>query len=241
MSLAYPPSLPVPFARDATAPYIREVPIASQIGIENGAASWITGFVPLNMTLKTAGGVAPFGNDTNGVLNYISHNVAWLAAGGTFHYNADVITYSTGYGAGAILQSVTDPLNFYMNLVDDNTADPDSDPTNWIMFSPAAAPLAYDEQALSAGTHNDLAVAPTVGFLDIDTTAGDVVITGFSAGERDGQVLTVSNTGPNLLTFDALTGSATENQLRIPTALSYLLNDGMTFRYSVAIGKWVKN
>jgi len=63
MSLVYPPSISVPFARDAVAPYIRVVPVSSQIGIQNGAASWATGFVPLNMTLKTAGGTAPFGSD----------------------------------------------------------------------------------------------------------------------------------------------------------------------------------
>lgn len=242
MSLPYPPSLSVAFGRSATPPYIHEVPIESQITITPGAASWETGFVPLNMTLKTAGGVAPFGNDVNGVLNYISANVVWLCAGGSFVFNQNIVDNNGGYPVGAVLRSASDPSQYFYNSVADNANDPDSVSTGWIKFSPLASPTGHQVEAPAAGTYNNFSLDEGVGFLDVDTTAGDVVITGFDvANVADGRILTVTNTGPNLLTLAALNGgSSSGNQLRAPSDLSFTQNDGMSIRRSATIGKWVR-
>lgn len=245
MSLAYPPSLSVPFGRDAIAPYIRVVPIASQISVKPGAASWETGFVPLNMTLKTGGGIAPFGSDMNGVLSYITQNLVWLCAGGAFEFNTDIVTAWTGYPEGAILRSAVDPSRYFYNTLADNANDPD-DPdsvlTGWVAFSPVSAPTALQTEAPVAGTYDDFALDNGVGFLDIDTAAGDVFITGFEVDNvLDGQIVVVTNTGANLLTLPALNGgSGVENQFRFPFDLSYSANDGGAVRYSAAIGKWIR-
>jgi hypothetical protein len=240
MSLPYPPSLAVPFAVDATAPYIRVVPIDSQIGIENGAASWRTGFVPLNMTLRTAGGVAPFGSDMNGVMNYISANIAWAAAGCGFVFNQDVVDNWTGYPEGAVIRDASDPSKFLYNILADNPNNPGIDLTGWVSFNPLSTPTDQQIELPAAGTTNNLAVGRNVGFLDIDTTAGNVTLTGITAGS-DGQILVVTNVGANLLTLAALnTGSSSANRFRMPSDLSFVLNDGMSLRYSSQVGKWAR-
>jgi hypothetical protein len=240
MPLPYPVSLTVPFGRDAIAPYIRVVPVASQIGIENGAASWVTGFVPLNMTLKTAGGVAPFGNDMNGVLNYITQNLAWLAAGGRFQFNADVVTYSDGYAEGAILQSAADPSIFFYNTVEDNVNDPDSDPTDWVAFNPLSNPYGRQLAVVAAGSVTDFALDSGAGVLDLNPTTGACDFGGV-AGGFDGQLLTITNINAsnpiNILPFDG--GSSAGNQFRLSDTFSLLQYQSMTFRKSAAAGFWV--
>lgn len=101
-------------------------------------------------------------------------------------------------------------------------------------------PLGLQTEALPAGTTNDLALDPSTGFLDIDTTAGNVTLTGMIA-EFDGQIVVVSNSaGGNLLTLASLTGSAADNQYRLPIDVTLTSNDGIAFRYSDAIGVWIR-
>jgi hypothetical protein len=240
MSLPYPPSISVPFGRDAVDPYIHEVPVPSQESITPGAASWATGFVPLNMTLLTEGGVPPFGSDINGVLNALSANLVWLVAGGTFTFNSDIVDNSGGYPEGAIIRSATTPSQFFYNTVDGNSNDPDSVTTGWIPFSPLSTPTDQQVDIPSAGTYDNVTVGKNVGAYDVDTTDGNVTITGITAGS-DGQILTVTNTGPNLLTLAALNaGSASANRFRFAADLSIPQNDSLTIRYIVAVGKWLK-
>lgn len=237
--LPYPASLSVPFGRDAVAPYIRVVPIPSQTGIQPGAASWATGFVPLNMTLKTAGGIAPFGEDMNGVLNYITQNLVWLCAGGGFVFNADFVTNWGGYPIGAVLRSVSNAATCFYNTTANNANNPDVDPTGWASFSLLSTPINLQTNTPAAGTFNNVAVGSNIGFLDVNTAAGDVIFTGMTAG-RDGQIVVVSNTGPNLLTLNGNdAGSTAANRYRQATNLSYTQYDGRAYRYSVQCGFWI--
>lgn len=240
MATPYPPSVTVAFGRDAMSPYIRVVPVPSQEGIQDGAASWATGFVPLNMTLLTSGGIPPFGSDANGVLNYISANVAWVAAGGTYVFNSQVVANAGGYPLGAIIRSAVTPSQFFYNPTNGNTNDPDSVPTAWIPFSPLSTPTTLLASSPAPGTYNNVAVSHSVGAYDVNTAAGDVNITGITAGS-DGQILTVTNTGANLLTLMALNGgSIGANQFRFAADLSIPQNDSLTIRYIAAVGKWLK-
>jgi hypothetical protein len=59
------------------------------------------------------------------------------------------------------------------------------------------------------------------------------------AGGGDGQVVTITNVSANLLTLLALTGSSAGNQFRLPTDLTLLQNQSMSFKYSSTIAKWV--
>jgi hypothetical protein len=120
-----PVSFPIPFANGAGAGYIRSIPTSSQIGVQNGAASLTDGFPPLTFLAVTAGGVPPFGQDMNGLLNQISAGVQWFQVGGNPTYNAAYAISIGGYPNGAVLQS-GDGTGMWRSTVDNNTTDPDA-------------------------------------------------------------------------------------------------------------------
>lgn len=107
------------------------IPVPSQIPVTDGRASWTTGFVPLNATPLSAGGVAPFETDFNGVLFQISAVQQWQCAGGIFRYDSDFSTAIGGYPKYAVLMGATGIE--YSNLADNNTSDPEGIASvNWI-------------------------------------------------------------------------------------------------------------
>lgn len=126
-----PTRVPLPFANAGTK---NTIPTASQISITPGAASLNDGFPPLCFTPKAAGGIPPAGADMNGILNLISANTMWQNAGGIHPYNSAFSTAVGGYPKGALVRnSIGD--GFWESLIDDNTADPDSDTTGkWFPF-----------------------------------------------------------------------------------------------------------
>lgn len=90
----------VPFANSGAK---NTIPVASQIGITPGLASVTDGFPPLTMTPLAAGGVPPYGQDFNGILNFLSSAVRWAQPGGGYVYDAAFATAAGGYPRGAIL------------------------------------------------------------------------------------------------------------------------------------------
>ncbi len=130
-----PSKLPVPFANSGAK---NTIPTASQITITPGAASLTDGFPPLTMTPLSAGGVAPFGQDFNGILNLLSSWVQWQNAGGPIRYDATFATAISGYPIGTILQSTTTGFA-WLNTVDGNTTNPDSGGSGWLSCPVTAA------------------------------------------------------------------------------------------------------
>lgn len=97
----------------------------------------------------------------------------------------------------------------------------------------------YVALAPAAGTYNDVVLPGALDYIyDINTTAGNVIYTGFVA-QRDGQRLTFSRTGANALSFTALAGSGAANQIRTSGSLGVAQNDSITFQYSAGAGKWL--
>jgi hypothetical protein len=142
---AVPPSFPIPFASSAGAGFIRAIPQASQIGITNGAASLTDGFPPLNFTPIAAGGVPPFGEDFNGLMNQVTLWNQWQEAGGPIIYNGTFQTAVGGYANGAIVQSAILPGKLWMSSVDNNMTNPDTLGANWTSppgVLPTGSPIA---------------------------------------------------------------------------------------------------
>ncbi|WP_147400254.1 hypothetical protein [Achromobacter sp. K91] len=117
----------VPFAQSGTK---NTIPVASQIGVTPGAASFTDGFPPLTMTPLAAGGVPPYGADFNGILNFLSAAVRWGQAGGRYPFDVDFSTAVGGYPKGAVL-AAAGGNGSWLNLVDNNTTNPDAGGTNW--------------------------------------------------------------------------------------------------------------
>jgi hypothetical protein len=246
---AQPPRLVEPFAKNATA-CTPEAPVAggktfpfpqpSQVSILSGAASLDDGFVPLNMTDPTAGGVPPFGVDMNGILFYLSSWCAYFAAGQLPFYDAALQTFMTGYAIGSVLAQVANPAARWTSIVDGNMTDPDTGGAGWV----SSVPL-YATAAPTAGTHsNTVPPTPSDMLLDYDCTAGNITLAGF-VGQRNGQRLTLRKTDAtaNVLTIAALVGTA-GNQLQAvgDYALGQQYAD-VTIQFNQAInsnvGAWV--
>lgn len=110
---------------NAAGAYIRTVPVASQIGIQDGAASFDTGFVPDNFTPVAAGGVPPFGQDFNGILNVDTAWMQWMQAGGPIPYDSTFASAIGGYPKGAVLSSAVVLGAQWYSTVENNTTNPD--------------------------------------------------------------------------------------------------------------------
>lgn len=128
-----PDSIQLPFGADAGAGYIRVIPVASQIGINNGEASYTDGFVPLNATPVASGGIPPDIRDMNGILNAISAGLQWVQVGGFPRYNSTFASQIGGYPQGAILVNASG-TGFFISTADNNTSNPNSGGSNWNQF-----------------------------------------------------------------------------------------------------------
>lgn len=238
---AQPPRLLEPFAKNATvctqaAPVpggkTFPFPQESQISVLSGAASLDDGYVPLNMTDPTLGGVPPYGIDENGILFYISSWAAYLGAGQRPLYDATLQTFMEGYAVGSVLAQAAAPWETWTSIVDGNMTDPDTGGAGWV----SSVPL-YSAIALT-GTNDVVLPGASDYVFDVDTSSGAVTYSGFVA-QRDGQKASFTAAGANLLNFTALAGSAAGNQLCIPTSLSAVQNQTYTFQYSTGKGKWI--
>ncbi|WP_116520998.1 hypothetical protein [Achromobacter insuavis] len=122
-----PSKSPVPFAESGSK---NTIPVASQIGVTPGLASFTDGFPPLTMTPLTAGGIPPRGQDINGILYFLSAAARWQQAGGSYAYDSGFATAIGGYPKGAVLLAA-DGQGFWLSTVDSNTADPDAGGAGW--------------------------------------------------------------------------------------------------------------
>lgn len=151
-------SIPLRFqlawAQNAGGSFIRTVPVTSQIGVNAGFASYNDGFVPDNFTQIAAGGVPPFGQDMNGVLNETTSWDVWYQAGGPIPYDATFSTAQTGYPKGAKLASAILAGADWYSTADNNATNPDdpSTSTNWARVGiPVGAPLALLTSTMPPG------------------------------------------------------------------------------------------
>lgn len=155
MQLSSAPSkLTLPFAASGAK---NTIPVASQIPITPGAASYTDGFPPLTMTPVNEGGVPPAGKDFNGILNALSALNLWANAGGFFPWDGTFSTAVGGYPKGALVLKASGD-GFWRSTADNNTSDPDTGGANWISFGSAVASsisasvYQASPQTLSSGT-----------------------------------------------------------------------------------------
>lgn len=151
-----PSKFSIPFADGAGSGYIRTIPTASQIGVNDGWASLEDGFPPLNATPKAAGGIPPFIQDMNGILKQISAWSRWVGAGGPVRYDSTFQTAIGGYPKGALVQSAVSDGVWWVSLVENNVTNPDSGGAGWGRAPRIAATAAQ----VQAGTSDDVVVTP---------------------------------------------------------------------------------
>jgi len=127
MTIPRPDNLSTPFANSAGTLYINEIPVPDPVDPQ--LASWTSGFRPITMTPKASGGLPPFGQDINGVLNAISQHTRFTNAGGQYRFDAALSTILGGYDAGTVLQS-DDGRSSYVSTIDGNTINFNTTPSS---------------------------------------------------------------------------------------------------------------
>lgn len=128
-----PTKFPIPWASGAASNYIRAIPEASQVNVQNGAASLTDGFPPNCFVAIPAGGSWPWGMDMNGILKQITQWNQWQQAGGPIYYDAAFALEIGGYPKGAQLTSASTVGLTWTSTVDGNGSNPDSTTSaNWV-------------------------------------------------------------------------------------------------------------
>lgn len=132
LAASIPAKFNIPWGNAAGGGFIRTIPQASQIGVQDGAASLTDGFPPLNFTPVASGGVPPFGQDMNGILKQITQWSQWYSAGGPRKWDSAFSSAVGGYPIGAIVDSAITLGILWLSTADNNTSNPDAGGTNWL-------------------------------------------------------------------------------------------------------------
>lgn len=155
-----PGKISLPFAASGAK---QPIPVASQVGIEDGRASYTDGFPPLTRTPLAAGGKPPFGTDMNGILNSVTAIQQWQSAGGGFKYDAVFSASISGYPAGAMLVRA-DNSGLWVNTIDGNVSDPDAGGAGW--------------QPAGSGTYTAAMSSANVTLTALQASQSIIIITG---------------------------------------------------------------
>lgn len=129
---AVPPKFPLVWGSSAGSAYIRSIPVPSQIGTQNCAASLTDGFPPLTFVPSVAGGCPPFGADFNGIFKQLSQWSQWQAAGSAILYDSAFQSSIGGYPKWSMISNASTPGCFWISSVDNNTTNPDAAGAGWI-------------------------------------------------------------------------------------------------------------
>lgn len=127
-----PVKFALPFADQAGLGYIRTIPLDPTGTL--GQASLKEGFPVANFTPVSAGGVPPFGQDFNGLLNQSTAWNQWQATGVFPPYDATFQTAIAGYPKGSCVGSLVQFGLVWLSLVDDNVTNPDTGGAGWYRY-----------------------------------------------------------------------------------------------------------
>lgn len=96
-------------------------------------ASYEEGFPVITMQAIADGGMPPQGQDFNGMFYTLTDIARYAQAGGLYPFDKEFCTAIGGYPLGAILTSL-DGEKLYINQVNGNTNDPNSNTNGWKTF-----------------------------------------------------------------------------------------------------------
>lgn len=136
-----PTKFNIPWASSAVSPYVRNIPQASQIGIQNCAASLTDGFPPLTFVPASGGGCPPFGSDFNGIIKQITQWSRWGQANGPVFWDSAFSVAVGGYPKGAVLQSSVLAGRLWISTAENNLTNPDATTAaGWTVLPGTLAP-----------------------------------------------------------------------------------------------------
>ena len=193
---------PIPWGNAAGSGLIRPIPTGSQVNVTPGAASLTDGFPALNTIPIAAGGVPPFAQDMNGILNIITAWLQWYQAGGPIAYDATFQTSIGGYPSGARVLSRVTPGAVWRSTVENNTTNPDAGGAGWV--ADTFGRLLNVRSFLSAGT-----------FTYVPTTAtSSIIVTCLGGGGAGAGASVAGASGTYAVGSGGASGSVARSLLR---------------------------
>lgn len=96
----------------------------------DNTASYNSGFPPITMTLKSAGGLPPKGQDMNQILYELSGLARWASAGAMNTYDSAFASAIGGYPSGAFILG-DDLKTIYRCTLNGNLNNPNTTTTGW--------------------------------------------------------------------------------------------------------------
>lgn len=172
------------FAASAPPTAKNTIPL-TQAGIaQPGQASFDVGFPAITMQPAASGGINPYGQDFNGIINAITGVQQWQSAGGLFPFDSTFSTTVGGYPLGAVLMRANG-TGYWQNTVDGNTANPDTGGAGWLPFAPG----------WTNGTDTGAANACVVNFTPAVPTLIDGMVLWFKAAAANTGATTINVNG----------------------------------------------
>lgn len=120
--MANPLFIPIQFAKNGIRNTIQKILQPTQ-DLED--ATWNSGYGQITMIPKEDGGLAPKGQDFNGIFYALSDHVVHRQNGEQILFSDDVVAEYGGYSVGSIVQS-DDGVRHYRSLINNNTFNPNS-------------------------------------------------------------------------------------------------------------------
>lgn len=184
-------------------------------------ASYDQGFPPITMTLKSAGGLPPKGQDMNQILYEGSTFDRYFAAGGAYPFDASFASGIGGYPLGArVMNSVKS--GFWVNTIEDNVTNPENTTaalTGWVPQESAGI-TTISGLSSSSLTLNSVQASKNRIILNGNLTANINIVV--PAWVKQWQVAN-NTTGSFSITFKTPSG----NGVTVPSGtVSYLFGDG---------------
>lgn len=105
-------------------------PLLSTTPAGDNTASYDAGFPPITMTLKSAGGLPPKGQDMNQILYELSALGRWASTGAKNTFDSTFATAIGGYPSGSYVLG-DDLKTVYRCTTDGTTSNPNSVTTGW--------------------------------------------------------------------------------------------------------------
>lgn len=140
-------------------------PILPNTPAGDNTASYLDGFPPITMILKSAGGLPPKGQDMNQILYELSALSRWASSGAINAWDAAFSTAIGGYPMGSIALG-TDGTTRYLSTTDSNTTNPNAGGAGWFNLTSGYLKTANNlSEITSAGK---AAVAATLANLSLD-------------------------------------------------------------------------
>lgn len=209
----------------------------------DNTASYNSGFPPITMILKSAGGLPPKGQDINQILYELSALGRWSSSGVMNTFDSAFATSIGGYPSGAFVLG-DDLKTVYRCTTDGNTANPNSVTTGWAKIAQDIADILSLGTAAYRGVGTGTNQIPDMASFVFNLGGSGAAYNWFPGGNllQMGRA-TTSTTGQQFVSIPITYPNANFNVVAIPMdqAVPNIISAAGTTASQIAINGWGAN